>query len=185
MKEKIIRFFTGSLSLTKRPSLLYHKEKQTETKLRKRNEKKKMRRTRENYQRRNLLRQKKTEGILYKSYNLSVRILILRLNNTRLAGATIYPTDLDFRFGETSAYHPWLCSLRTRGFRGRHRCGLTLLSGPTDQTAEDPWVIVGAAHCNYICKDDVTGVPLETCCCRPMDNPGSCISVGMIKTLTI
>ena len=28
-----------------------------------------------------------------------------------------------------SQHHPWACSLRTRGYRGRHRCGVTLLSG--------------------------------------------------------
>ena len=69
VKEKIIRFFTGR----KTPTLLYHKEKETERKVKKRYKKKKKRRKRENYQRRNLLRQKKTEGILYKSYNLSVK----------------------------------------------------------------------------------------------------------------
>ena len=71
----------------------------------------------------------------------------------RLQGASIYPVDTDFNDGKTSAFHPWLCSLRTRGFRGRHRCGLTLLSGPTEDSPSDPWVIVGAAHCNYICKE--------------------------------
>jgi len=92
----------------------------------------------------------------------------------RLEGASIYPSDLNFVDGPTSAHHPWLCSLRTRGFRGRHRCGVTLLSGPTEDNPSQPWVIVGTAHCNYICKDRVTGDPLETCCCRPTDNDSSC-----------
>jgi len=29
--------------------------------------------------------------------------------------------------------HPWLCSLRTPGFRGTHRCSVTLLSGPPQE----------------------------------------------------
>ena len=95
----------------------------------------------------------------------------------RLEGASIYPSDLNFVDGPTSAHHPWLCSLRTRGFRGRHRCGVTLLSGPTEDDPSQPWVIVGTAHCNYICKDRVTGDPLETCCCRPTDNDSSCKAV--------
>ena len=47
--------------------------------------------------------------------------------NTKLAGATVFPVDTD-RI-RNSEHHPWACSLRTRGFRGRHRCGVTLLSG--------------------------------------------------------
>ena len=45
----------------------------------------------------------------------------------RLAGATVFPVDTDTDFN--SEHHPWACSLRTRGYRGRHRCGVTLLSG--------------------------------------------------------
>ena len=97
----------------------------------------------------------------------------------RLEGASIYPTDLNTA-GPTSALHPWLCSLRTRGFRGRHRCGVTLLSGPTLESPSDPFVLVGTAHCNYICKDRLTGDPLETCCCRPDDNQSSCKTVCRI-----
>ena len=98
--------------------------------------------------------------------------------DNRLEGASIYPSDLNYLTGPTSALHPWLCSLRTRGFRGRHRCGVTLLSGPTEASPRDPFVLVGTAHCNYICKDRVTGDPLETCCCRPVDNDSSCKTVG-------
>ena len=25
--------------------------------------------------------------------------------------------------------YPWMCSLKERGYRGRHKCGVTLLSG--------------------------------------------------------
>ena len=52
---------------------------------------------------------------------------------------------------------------------------MTLLSGPTEQSPSDPFVLVGAAHCNYICKDKRTGYPLETCCCRPTSVAGSCL----------
>ena len=92
----------------------------------------------------------------------------------RLEGASIYPSVLDYTEGQTSALHPWQCSLRTRGFRGRHRCGVTLLSGPTKENPSDPFVLVAAAHCNDICKDQTTGDPLETCCCRPEDNDATC-----------
>ena len=44
-------------------------------------------------------------------------------DDTRLFGSSIYPVE---RVPDSI---PWLCSLRTRGFRGRHRCGVTLLSG--------------------------------------------------------
>ena len=94
-------------------------------------------------------------------------------NDTRLTGATVFPTQYA-RFGQ----HPaWICSLRTRGFRGRHRCGVSLLSGPTTESPGDPYVLVGTAHCNYICKDRDTGNVLETCCCRPPANPASCAQV--------
>ena len=69
--------------------------------------------------------------------------------------------------------YPWLCSIRTRGFRGQHRCGATLLSGPPGRT-----VIVAAAHCNFLCKDSL-GHVLEPCCCRDSDEEGSCKEVGL------
>ena len=52
---------------------------------------------------------------------------ILRDRDTKLAGATVFPVDTTTNIN--SEHHPWACSLRTRGFRGRHRCGVTLLSG--------------------------------------------------------
>ena len=67
--------------------------------------------------------------------------------------------------------HPWLCSLRTPGYRGVHRCGVTLLSGPPR-----PSIFVSAAHCNYLCKDDATGLLVEICCCRDPQSPFSCSS---------
>ena len=94
-------------------------------------------------------------------------------DDDRLSGSSVYLSSNNPN-GETSYHHPWQCSLRFQGFRGRHRCGVTLLSGPTEQSPSDPFVLVGAAHCNYICKDKQTGYPLETCCCRPTSVAGSC-----------
>jgi hypothetical protein len=64
--------------------------------------------------------------------------------------------------------YPWLCSLRTAGYRGVHRCGVTLLSAPPK-----PTIFVSAAHCNYVCKDD-TGRVVEICCCRDISSNFSC-----------
>jgi hypothetical protein len=64
--------------------------------------------------------------------------------------------------------HPWLCSLRTPGYRGVHKCGVTLLSGPPR-----PTIFVSAAHCNYLCKNDL-GQVVELCCCRKLQSEFSC-----------
>ena len=50
-------------------------------------------------------------------------------------------------------------------------------AGPTTDSPDDPFVLVGAAHCNHICKDRNKGHVLETCCCRPPTDPGSCAQV--------
>ena len=125
----------------------------------------------------------------------------------RLVGAALFPVDFGSEDRDIIPQHPWACSLRTRGFRGRHRCGVTLLSGrfvlniflfvylwnnqfhcihhillstgPTYDSPDDPFVLVGAAHCNHICKDRLTGDVLETCCCRPVGTPGSCKKVAL------
>ena len=66
---------------------------------------------------------------------------------------------------------PWVCSLKEAGFSGRHKCGVTLLSGGVSwflwtysYTAEKLFylffvgpesrevVLVSAAHCNFVCK---------------------------------
>jgi len=90
----------------------------------------------------------------------------------RLFGASVFPVPSS-EIGKNTRFHPWLCSLRTRGFRGRHRCGVTLLSGPTEDLQHST-VLVGAAHCNYICKERQSRNIYETCCCRPEGSPGSC-----------
>ena len=66
--------------------------------------------------------------------------------------------------------HPWQCSLRTPGYKGTHRCGVTLLSGPPK-----PTIFVAAAHCNYLCKDSL-GRLVEICCCRDPQSIFSCSS---------
>ena len=59
-------------------------------------------------------------------------------NFNRTQGASSSFSDRDiFTFppipfggsGRTSQNHPWQCSLKFPGFRGRHKCGVTLLSG--------------------------------------------------------
>ena len=50
-------------------------------------------------------------------------------DDDRLVGAALFPVDFGSEDRDIIPQHPWACSLRTRGFRGRHRCGVTLLSG--------------------------------------------------------
>ena len=50
-------------------------------------------------------------------------------NDERSSGASAYPSDTQTDNYVTSMYHPWQCSMRLQGFRGRHKCGVTLLSG--------------------------------------------------------
>ena len=49
----------------------------------------------------------------------------IRKDQEKIFGSSTFPVDVT----PDTKHHPWLCSLRTRGFRGRHRCGVTLLSG--------------------------------------------------------
>jgi hypothetical protein len=72
--------------------------------------------------------------------------------------------------------HPWLCSLRTVGYRGVHRCGVTLLSAPPK-----PTIFVSAAHCNYVCKDGL-GRVVEICCCRDISSEFSCAGSNFCGT---
>ncbi len=72
-----------------------------------------------------------------------------------------YPVPLKNRY-------PWQCSLRTPGFTGVHRCGVTLISGPPR-----PTIFVSAAHCNYVCKNTV-GLVVEVCCCLDKKSKFSC-----------
>ena len=72
--------------------------------------------------------------------------------------------------------YPWLCSLRTAGYRGVHRCGVTLLSAPPK-----PTIFVSAAHCNYVCKDE-KGQVVEICCCRSSTSEFSCSTSSFCGT---
>ncbi len=73
----------------------------------------------------------------------------------------VYPIPLKNRY-------PWQCSLRTPGFTGVHRCGVTLISGPPK-----PTIFVSAAHCNYLCKNNL-GLVVEICCCLGEKSRFSC-----------
>ena len=61
------------------------------------------------------------ENLSQKNYSTSSAIQV------KLGGTTVFPTDVNASI--SSLHHPWACSLRSKGFRGRHRCGVTLLSG--------------------------------------------------------
>ena len=46
-----------------------------------------------------------------------------------------------------------------------------------EEFKDAPTIFVGAAHCNYICKDMTdpeNPVAVETCCCREDDQTNSC-----------
>jgi len=66
-------------------------------------------------------------------------------------------TKLDYE--NTRHRYPWVCSLRTVGAIPEHVCAVTLLSIPPK-----PTVLVGAAHCTYICKN-TEQVAIPSCCC--------------------
>ena len=69
-------------------------------------------------------------------------------------------------FENTRGRYPWICSLRSRGSNQEHYCAVTLLRRPPG-----PTVLVGAAHCTYLCKKSETTV-VNACCCA--DGPESC-----------
>lgn len=56
--------------------------------------------------------------------------------------------------------YPWLCSLRSKDplLQYRHYCAVNLLSRPPG-----PAVLVGPAHCTYLCKSGNRVV--DNCCC--------------------
>ena len=65
----------------------------------------------------------------------------------------------EINFEHTRHRYSWICSLRTKGTDPEHLCAVTLLSVPPQ-----PTVVVGAAHCTFLCKDP-RGFPLDSCCC--------------------
>ena len=68
------------------------------------------------------------------------RVLPVALVNLK----TMNKTKLNYR--NTLHRYPWICSLRTASQPPKHLCAVTLLS-------LQPRVIVGPAHCTYVCKD--------------------------------
>lgn len=70
-------------------------------------------------------------------------------------------TKTELNFTNTRHRYPWICSLRKKGIGAEHLCAVTILSVPPK-----PSIIVGAAHCTYLCKDGgPNGAFLESCCC--------------------
>ena len=63
-----------------------------------------------------------------------------------------------FCLENTRNRYPWICSLRSRKKSKKHQCALTLLSRPPS-----PLVLVGPAHCTYLCKS--LGGEVDNCCC--------------------
>ena len=59
---------------------------------------------------------------------------------------------------ETRHRYPWICSLRSREVSPQHYCAVTLFSKPPA-----PTVLVGPAHCTYLCKSSRDEV--DNCCC--------------------
>lgn len=67
--------------------------------------------------------------------------------------------NVDYTYRNTKLRYPWVCSLKTKGFNPEHLCAVVLLSIPPN-----PTVLVGAAHCTYICKNGENRV--DSCCCQ-------------------
>jgi len=70
-------------------------------------------------------------------------------------------TKTELNYNNTRHRYPWICSLRTLGINSDHICAVNLLAVPPK-----PTVIVGSAHCTYLCKNlEENGVTLPSCCC--------------------
>ena len=69
----------------------------------------------------------------------------------------------DLNFTHTRNRYPWVCSLRRKGpsLSPEHLCAVTLLAVPPQ-----PTIVVGAAHCTYLCKDKQEN-HRPSCCCIP------------------
>jgi hypothetical protein len=85
-----------------------------------------------------------------------------RKTKSRIAPVQWYLEEPDIKvelqYNNTRHRYPWVCSLRSKGPSAAHRCAVNLVSIPPN-----PTVIVGAAHCTYICKDGAREIPV--CCC--------------------
>jgi len=72
-------------------------------------------------------------------------------------------TVLDFE--NTQNRYSWICSLQSTASSAEHLCAVNILSLPPSTT-----VIVGAAHCTFLCKAKSRQV--SPCCCS--SGPGNC-----------
>ena len=104
-----------------------------------------------------------------------------KLDQTKETKSSVFPLY------PTSKFPSQFLSLSTSSLRNpsltnffkHHLVTIDYAAGPTVDSPDDPFVLVGAAHCNHICKDRLTGDVLETCCCRPVGTPGSCKKVAL------
>merc|ERR1711892_326769 len=67
--------------------------------------------------------------------------------------------EAKFDYTHTRNRYSWICSLRSSALNADHFCAVTLLSLPPK-----PTVIVGAAHCTFLCKNGKHRI--DSCCCR-------------------
>ena len=75
-----------------------------------------------------------------------------------------YLLSISCKLENTLHRYPWLCSVRSKDASPQHYCAVNLLSRPPG-----PAVLVGPAHCTYLCKS--TGRKVDNCCCG---GPNSC-----------
>ena len=85
-------------------------------------------------------------------------------------------TKTELNFENTRHRYPWICSLRTR-LKSEHLCAVNLLAVPPN-----PTVIVGSAHCTYLCKDtNNEGKTLPSCCCVSNDKGQESCATDTVK----
>jgi len=94
----------------------------------------------------------------------NLRVQNVPLNNRTLpitfgfAGGKI-KLQAKYNYSNTIDRYSWICSLRSTALNAEHFCAVTLLSLPPK-----PTVIVGAAHCTFLCKNGKHRI--DPCCCR-------------------
>lgn len=98
------------------------------------------------------------------SLNTTVSRLPPEILISTLPNGEVIRTELPFT--NTRHRYPWICSLRSSWSPPEHYCAVTLLSRPPR-----PTILVGAAHCTYLCKRDSTST-VPSCCCA--DGPENC-----------
>merc|ERR1711892_118020 len=75
--------------------------------------------------------------------------------------------QLKYNYSSTRDRYSWICSLRSTGLNAEHFCAVTILSLPPK-----PTVIVGVAHCTYLCKNG--NHRIDPCCCRKKTDSTDC-----------